>query len=263
VHPPSALLILAAFIPWMLYNRRPATASGIFATIFFLGSVLFSLSWTVLWGLTYRWTLLPSPLVKLKEASLSLQQGIAAFDGTHFLNERFVHLTAWLSPFFLAWGLWLSMRSVKTMVSEHRSTSAHIGIGVAFTVVLVALLTPGKDILPGAWYLLLIWVVWSPFAAQDIAKKENFYSRGFRFTFLGAFVVCAVMLWALHLWTPQGSLLPSGSTLIGLTAACMAVGVLIYGLLKQFTLPMENRLQAFLAGSTAAYFLTLSCQFFQ
>jgi hypothetical protein len=263
VHIPSALLILIAFIPWMLYSRRPATASGTFATVFCLGSAIFSILWTFVWLIAKRWIALPSPLTKWKDVGLTVQQGMSAFDGISFWDDRLLHVTAWLSPFLLVWGIWLSLRSIRSMISEHRSTSGHIGTTLALVVLAIAISIPGQELLPGAWYLLLILAIWTPMAAHDLAKKENFYSRGFRFTFLSAFVVCVVMMWALHLWTPRGTLLPSGATLIALMAVCSAAAALFYGLLKRYALPIENRLQAFLAGSTVGYILTFSCQFFQ
>ena len=57
VHLPTALFVLAAFVPWLLYNRRPLPALGLFVTIFTLGSILFTLMWTVGCALARRWSL--------------------------------------------------------------------------------------------------------------------------------------------------------------------------------------------------------------
>jgi hypothetical protein len=262
VHVPTALIVLAAFIPWMLYSRRPAAASGVFAAICSIGMGLFFILWTLAWALGRRWTEIQNPWERLKAVFASLQQA-AAWDGLAALHERLIHTTAWLSPFLGVWGLWICGRAIRGLMQERRAGVVHIAVMVSLMVLAIVLATPAKDVLPGAWYLLLILAIWTPLAAQDIAKKENFYSRGFRFTCAAAAAVCAGILWALQRSLPQGSLLPDGQMLVALSAACASAGVLFYGVLKRFSLPLENRVQAFLAGSTVAYFGVMAVQFFQ
>src|SRR5207245_8318776 len=133
------------------------------------------------------------------------------------LEERLGHLAAWISPFFLLQGLWVSALAMRHMLKERRASTGDLAALVSLIVLAAILGTPEKDILPGAWYVLMLTVLWAPLVTRRLAKKESFYSRGFRLTFLAGFLVCGGMLYGLQ-GDSKGLLLPAAGTLLKVIA---------------------------------------------
>jgi len=262
VHVPSALVVLLGMIPWVCCRRRPMSSVGVFLTIFLLGTAVFSTLWAAFCALTQRWSLVQGPLGTLRELGAHLHQGLTTGWGGGWpaMSERIVHAAGWLSPFFLMYGVWVSGESVIRMLRERRASTADLAALLSLMILGIVLFTPGKSTLPGAWYLLGVLALWSPLIAQRLAVKENFYSRGFRLTFLAGFVVCVGTLWILHQGGLNGALLPGAETLAKLVAAVLVAGGVSHRVLIKHPLTLENRMQALLIGSALAYFLVMDFQ---
>lgn len=259
VHLPTALCVLVAMIPWVLYNRRPMTAMGIFLTVLILGAVMFSGSWTLGCVVARRWSMIKGPVDTVCALGGYVVQGVttAWSGGSASFNERSLRIIGWLSPFLFIQGLWVTGLRLFQMLKERRASPVDLTALIALCILAAALTMPGKDVLPGAWYLVMVVVLWAPLIARRLAQKENFYSRGFRLTFSAGFVVCGIAFLIIQGGPSGGFLVPEGATLLKLVAVMAVAGGVLHAVLKKHPLTLENRMQALLTGSTLAYFLVM------
>jgi hypothetical protein len=259
VHIPTAIFVLMALVPWVLYNRRPSLAMGILLTVLILGTLFFSISWMLGCAVSGHWSLVQSPLHTLNALGGYLHQGLVTAwgGGSAVVTERFVHILAWLSPFGVVFGAWAAGRTLQRLVLERRAATADFVALMSLVIGGVVLTTGGKDMLPGAWYLLVLAALWAPLVAHDLAKKENFYTRAFRLTFLAGFVICGAMLFTVKQGVSRGLLVPDLDMIFKVCAGLVAAGAVSHALLRKHPLSMENRLQALLAGAAVSYSLVI------
>ena len=119
VHLPAAIILLVAMIPWVLYNRRPTVALGVFLTVVILGTALFITLWTIGCLLAHRGSMIQGPMGMIHTMWGYLQEGIvsAGNGGSEVLKDRIVHVTAWFSPFLLTFGFWMSGKALLRLVA--------------------------------------------------------------------------------------------------------------------------------------------------
>ena len=258
VHLPAAIIVLVAMIPWVLYNRRPSIAAGTFVTIILLGTAMFSLLWTAGCLIAQRSSMLHDPLNTLQSMSDYLRLGIttAGTEGPGIFKDRLVHMIGWLSPFLSILGIGISAKALIHMFRQRRTGSVDLVALISLVVLGVTLLSPGKDTLPGAWYLIMVAAMWSPLVARELANKEHLFTRPTRILFSMGFVASCAIVWVVRR-DMTGALLPDGGTLLTITASVLAIGALLHVLLKNHPLPLENRVQAYLLGSTLGYFVVM------
>lgn len=262
VHLPTALLMLIAMIPWVLYSRRPVPSLGLFVTMILLGSAVFAAVWATGCAISGRWTMASGPVEAVRNLMLQIQATLPyiAQSGIRALGHRIFYIAGWLSPFLFIQGIWVTITTLQRMLRDRRSSTAELEGIVATEALLVVLLTPERNALPASWYILPLLALWVPLIAQQVAFKETFFSRGFRFTFGVGFVTAGIVLGLLYTSDLAGQVLPNPLALIKLLGAVLLAGVASYGFLKKHPLTLESRIQALLAGATLAYFVVMDFQ---
>jgi hypothetical protein len=262
VHLPTAVLVLTALVPWVLCGRRPASGIGLPVTVLLLGTIIFTWIWALGCLAAHRWAMVQGPSDVFFALGRYLRQGLALplqQAGDPALMQRLIHILAWLSPFYLIFGIWTGARLIRDLWVHRRSVPIDLVALISLAVLGVVILTPGKDTLPAAWYLLVLGALWSPLVAASLSKRENFYSRGFRWTFLGSFIVASGTLVILQAGPARGLLLPDATGLIAVSGAIFVMAGVFHALLMSRPVAIEDRLQAVLAGAMSGYFIVVDC----
>jgi len=94
-----------------------------------------------------------------------------------------------------------------------------------------------------------------PAHRANLAKKENLYSRGFRWTTLAGLPFAEACSGSSR-ESLSRLLVPDAATLLNLVGAVMLAGGLFHAILKKHPLKVANRVRAFLTGATLAYLLS-------
>lgn len=226
---PSALWVPVALLPWVIWNRRPLPAFGLWLTLCLLGGIFFMGSWGVACLVLKHLSAWKQPLQEIHDLLTN---------GLRFSRDAWISI----SPFWCVLGLWAIGRRWIHMLKVRRAGA------VDFLALLASVVFLTSEMYPATFFAL-----WSPLIARRLTKSIHFDQRGVRITLLIGFIVGAIMegFWMkTSFGSPELILWNYGGVMVGVM---MAAGV-TRAIQRTRSVAFQEGLPAILAGATAASF---------
>jgi len=253
----SNVWIVLALVPWVVYNRRPLAAMGVFLNIVLGGAIFFFVSWAVAhWILGQHQAILaPWRFLCACERRAGMALNHLGSLGAPQSLDRIVDVLIALSPAWIVLAFWSTGRQLVNSVLERRSDVSTFACGLAWILFIVA----SAAVLLGAQRMgsLTTFVALSaPLVARDLARREFYLHRGTRLIVLWAFLVAAGIQW---LTTFIIGAPGTGGLWRLWSAGVAAVMTLFVSTAAEETkeVSMESRWQAILAGGALASYVNV------